>query len=396
MKRSTERILTTHVGSLARPHELLELLQRKIDGEPIDEQRLASITKEAVEDVVRKQAQAGIDIVDDGEQSKAGFYGYVAQRLGGVEARPGTPVPDRTAWTTEIAAFPEYYEQYLGGRNRSNVRSPALVCTGPITYIGHRELKADLDNLKQALQHVQVEEAFVPSLAPRELSYNEYYPTPEDFLRGMAEAMREEYLAIAEAGFILQIDDPWFTGFYAGEPYPIAPETHIEILNDALRGIPVDRVRYHTCYGINEGPRIHDVPLKDIIHLMLRINAGAYSFEAANARHQHEWHVFEDVKVPDDKILIPGLITHASNVVEHPELISDLLVIYANLVGRENVIAGADCGFSSQATFSPEVHPTVVWAKFHALAEGARLASQRLWGGGHGSVTTVTGGASRV
>ena len=379
MKRSTVRILTTHVGSLARPHDLLELVRKQVDGEPYDEEALAGITRRAVADVVRKQAESGVDIVTDGEQSKSGFYAYLAQRLGGFEARPGAQLDDRSPWRAELNAFPEYYREYMGEKGRMSVPMPPLVCTGPITYTGRHALQTDLANLKTALQDVHVAEAFVPSLAPRELGKNEHYRSAEEFLTAFGEAMREEYLAIVDAGFILQLDDPWLTGFYAGEPHPVAPETHIDIINHSLRGIPADRVRYHTCYGINEGPRIHDVPLKDFVYLMLRVNAQAYSFEAANARHQHEWHVWEDVKLPDGKVLIPGMISHASNIVEHPELIADLLVTYANLVGKENVIAGADCGFSSQATFSPEVHPTVVWAKFQALAEGALLASQRLW-----------------
>ncbi len=380
MKRSTERVLTTHVGSLARPHDLLELVQKQVKGEPYEEEALAGLTRRAVADVVRKQADSGVDIVDDGEQSKSGFYAYVAQRMGGFEIRPGAQLNDRSAWQADIDAFPEYYREYLGDKGRMAVQMPPLVCTAPLTYKGQQALQTDLDNLNAALKHVQVEEAFVPSMAPRELGINEYYSSAEDFLKAVGEAMRTEYQAIVDAGFILQIDDPWLTGFYAGEPHQVAPETHIEIINESLRGIPPERVRYHTCYGINEGPRVYDVPLADIVHLLLKVNAQAYSFEAANARHQHEWHVWEDVKLPDDKVLIPGMITHASNIVEHPQLIADLLVTYAALVGKENVIAGADCGFSSQATFSPEVHPTVVWAKFEALAEGARLASRRLWG----------------
>jgi 5-methyltetrahydropteroyltriglutamate--homocysteine methyltransferase len=379
VKRSAERILTTHVGSLARPHALLELLQHRIDGDPFDDAELERLTRAAVAEVVGKQAECGIDVVSDGEQSKAGFYGYVAERLTGLERAPTPNVDDRSAWRTEIAEFPEYYAEYLGGKNRANVRNPPLVCSGPITYQGQAVLQADLERLRAALADADVAEAFVPSIAPRELGTNGYYASAEEFLSAIAEAMRAEYLAIVDAGFILQIDDPWLTGFYAGEPHPVRPETHIEILNHALRGIPEDRIRYHTCYGINEGPRVHDVPLQDIVGLLLSVKAGAYSFEAANARHQHEWHVWESTRLPEGKTLIPGLVTHASNIVEHPRLIADLLVTYAQLVGRENVIAGADCGFSSQATFTPEVHPTVVWAKFRALAEGASLASDQLW-----------------
>jgi 5-methyltetrahydropteroyltriglutamate--homocysteine methyltransferase len=378
MQRSTQRILTTHVGSLARPHPLLKLMQSQVAGEPYDEQAFASLSTEAVSDVVRRQAECGIDIVSDGEQSKAGFFAYVAERLTGLEAS-GTGVPDRSVWKEELEQFAEYYQKYLGGKAETMVRNPPLVCTGPITYKGQKALQADIDNLRAAMATQQVTEAFIPSLAPRALGRNEFYATGEEFLLAIADAMHEEYRIIVDAGFILQIDDPWLTSLYHDDPFGLGPDQHIDMLNHALRGIPVERVRYHTCYGINEGPRVHDVPLLDIVHLLLRINAEAYSFEAANPRHQHEWHVWEQVKLPPEKLLIPGMISHAYNIVEHPELIADLLVIYAKLVGRENVIAGADCGFSSSATFSPEVHPKVVWAKFQALSEGAHLATQRLW-----------------
>ena len=378
MKRSTQRILTTHVGSLARPHALLELVKVKVAGEPYDEEVLAGLTRGAVEELIRKQAQCGIDIVSDGEQSKAGFFGYVSERLSGLESdRVG--VPDRAVWKEELEQFPEYYKEYLGGKAQFALRIPPLVCTGPVTYIGQAVLQTDIDNLKSALSKVNVEEAFMPALAPRVIGRNEYYASGADFLEAIARAMHEEYAAIVAAGLVLQIDDPWLTALYHDDPEGLGPEAHIDILNLALEGIPPEGVRYHTCYGINEGPRIHDVPLKELVPLLLRIRAQAYSFEAANPRHLHEWHVWEDVKLPDDKVLIPGMISHAYNIVEHPELIADMLVTYANLVGRERVIAGADCGFSSQATFSPEVDPKVVWAKFQALAEGAQLATRRLW-----------------
>jgi 5-methyltetrahydropteroyltriglutamate--homocysteine methyltransferase len=378
MQRSTQRILTTHVGSLARPHPLLELMQAQVAGKPYDRAAFERLSTEAVRDVVHKQAECGIDVVSDGEQSKAGFIGYVAERLTGLEVS-ATGVSDRAVWKEELEQFSEYYQQYLGGKAETMVRNPPLVCTGPITYKGHHALQADIDNLRVAIAAEHITEAFMPSLAPRALGLNEFYPSGEEFLLAIADAMHEEYRAIVDAGFIVQIDDPWLTALYHDDPFGIGPEQHIEMLNHALRGIPAERVRYHTCYGINEGPRVHDVPLLDIVHLLLRINAEAYSFEAANPRHQHEWHVWEQVKLPPGKLLIPGMISHAYNIVEHPELIADLLVTYANLVGRENVIAGADCGFSSSATFSPEVHPKVVWAKFEALAHGARLATQRLW-----------------
>jgi 5-methyltetrahydropteroyltriglutamate--homocysteine methyltransferase len=380
MKRSTQRILTTHTGSLARPREVLELMKARAEGQPVNQDEFAKRVRAAVAAVVRKQAESGIDVVTDGEQSKAGFFVYASDRLTGLE--PVDAGPDyRRAFKKEMDAFPEYYEQYFGSNMRSVAGVKPLVCTGPVTYKGQAAVQADIDNLKAALQNVQVEEAFMPSLAPRLLGTNQYYKTYEEFLFAVGEAMREEYLAIVNAGFIVQIDDPWLAEFYNDDPgsRPLPPEAHVEAINHAIRGIPPENVRFHTCYGINEGPRIHDAALKDYVNLMLRINAGAYSFEAANPRHQHEWHVWEDVKLPDGKAIIPGMISHASNIVEHPELIADLLVTYANLVGRENVIAGSDCGFSSQATFTPEVHPTVVWAKFQALAEGARLASERLW-----------------
>ncbi len=378
MKRSTERLLTTHVGSLARPHELLELMKAVVAGEPYDQDAFAYLVRNAVIEVVRQQADCGVDVVSDGEQSKAGFFGYVKERLSGLQLDE-VGVPDRSVWKEELAQFPEYYRDYLGGKARSMVRNPPLVCTGPITYTGQAAVQADIDNLQAGLAGVAVAEAFMPSLAPRAVGRNEYYRSGEEFLEAIASAMHAEYAAIVEAGLILQIDDPWLTALYHDDPYGFGPEQHIDLLNFALRGIPPAQVRYHTCYGINEGPRVHDVPLDDIVHLLLRIDAGAYSFEAANPRHQHEWHVWEEVKLPDDKVLIPGMISHAYNIVEHPLLIADLLVTYAKLVGRENLIAGADCGFSSTATFAPEVDPKVVWAKFQALAEGARLASNRLW-----------------
>jgi 5-methyltetrahydropteroyltriglutamate--homocysteine methyltransferase len=378
MKRSQDRILTTHVGSLARPHALLEILRVQVAGQPYDAAAFDREIRDAVANVVRRQAECGIDVVSDGEQSKNGFFGYLKERLSGFEADTvGTP--DRAMNKEELEQFPEYYAQYLGGKAEVMVRATPLVCTGPVTYVGHAILQKDIDNLNAALASVQVEEAFVPALAPRVIGRNEYYASPLEFLEAIARAMHEEYAAIVAAGFILQIDDPWLTGLYSDDPYRLGLQTHVDMLNLALQGIPADKVRYHTCYGINEGPRIHDVPLKDLLPMLLRINAGAISFEAANPRHQHEWHVWEDHTLPDDKILIPGMISHAYNIVEHPELIADLLVTYANLVGRERVIASADCGFSSNATFAPEVDAKVVWAKFQALSEGARLATERLW-----------------
>ena len=249
-------------------------------------------------------------------------------------------------------------------------------------------MRRDIDNLKAALRELDPgldpEDVFMPAVAPSGVGKNEYYRSYEEYMHALAEALSTEYRAIVDAGFLLQIDDPFLTELYSYSSLSAAErrktaETYVEALNHGLRGIPPEKVRFHTCYGINEGPRVHDAPLKDMLEIILKVNAGAYSFEAANPRHEHEYHVFENVKLADGKLIIPGVITHASNIVEHPELIAERIVRFARLVGRENVIAGVDCGFSSQATYQPEIHPSVVWAKFRAMAEGARLATEQLW-----------------
>jgi 5-methyltetrahydropteroyltriglutamate--homocysteine methyltransferase len=390
MKRSTERILTTFVGSLARPADLLELMQAKERGQPYDQQALAVRTRNAVAEVVRRQAEAGVDIVTDGEQSKPSFITYVGERLTGFETRATSPREGPWVGSREEIAFPEYYEWYARGRARNVAPPVSMVCTGPITYTGQQALLTDIANLKAALSGLNVEEAFLPASSPTNIEAqrrNEFYPSEEAFLYAIADAMRQEYHGIVEAGLLLQIDDPRLVTYYVANPGLTVEqcrqwaELRIEVLNYALQDISPERVRFHTCYGINIGPRVHDMPLQDFVDLMLKINAGAYSFEAANPRHEHEWHVWEGVKLPEDKVLIPGVISHTTNLVEHPELVAERLLRYANLVGREQVIAGSDCGFSSFANTEPEVHPTVVWAKFEAMAEGARLASQRLWAG---------------
>jgi 5-methyltetrahydropteroyltriglutamate--homocysteine methyltransferase len=386
MKCSTERILTTHCGSLARPHDLLEIMRAKESGQPFDQESFATRVRSAVAKIVRQQIDNGLDIVCDGEQSKAGFAVYVRERLTGFEPRPAQPEESPLRRWRDVQAFPEYYEEYFKQHMRGVAPASSLVCVGPVSYQGLVSVRTDIENLKTAVQGMQPEEVFMPAIAPRGLGRNEYYPTDEAYIYAIADAMHEEYKAIADAGFILQVDDPALTNLYGQDPSLSFAERHkraelyVEALNHALVGIPPERVRFHTCYGINEGPRIYDTPLKDIVDLILKVRAGAYSFEAANPRHAHEWHVWEHVKLPDGKALIPGMISHASNIVEHPELIAERLVNYAKLVGRERVIAGSDCGFSSQATFTPEVHPSVVWAKFQAMAEGARLATQQLWG----------------
>jgi 5-methyltetrahydropteroyltriglutamate--homocysteine methyltransferase len=386
MKRSTDRILITHCGSLARPKDLLDMMKAKLDGQPYDESAYAQRLQTAVIEVVRKQDECGIDVVTDGEQGKPGFFAYVRERLSGFEPKS----PQRSGWkqwAAEVAAFPEYYEQYFSRRMMGGSIAPRtpLVCTAPISYRGQDAIRKDIENLKAALAGLKVEEAFMPAVAPSGVGTNEYYGSDEEYLQAIGDALRTEYQAIVDAGFILQIDDPWLTEVHSQDPSlslaerRTIAERSIEALNHALRGIPAEKIRFHTCYGINEGPRVHDAPLKEIVDLILKVNAGAYTFEAANARHEHEYHVWETVKLPDGKALIPGVVTHASNIVEHPELIAERITRYAKLVGRENVIAGSDCGFSSQATYNPEVHPAVVWAKFQAMAEGARLATKQLW-----------------
>ncbi len=386
MKRSTDRIFITHAGSLARPKDLLEMMDAKLRGFPYDEAAYAKRIRSAVAEVVRRQVECGIDIVTDGEQSKPSFNAYLIERLTGFE--PVGSSEERVAarmQTDEARAFPEYYEKYFAEHMCGVGPNRPVVCTGPITYQGQNLVRADIDNLKAALSGLHPEEVFMPAIAPGFFT-NQYYRSDEEFQYALAEALRVEYQAIVDAGFILQIDDPSLTRLYRTDPsFTVAQrardaELYIDALNHALRGIPPQKIRYHTCYGINEGPRLFDIPLKAIIGLMLKVNAEAISFEAANPRHEHEWRLWEEVKLPPGKILIPGVITQSSNIVEHPELVAERICRFAKLVGRENVIGGSDCGFSSQATFTPEIHPTVVWAKFKALAEGAAIATRQLWG----------------
>jgi 5-methyltetrahydropteroyltriglutamate--homocysteine methyltransferase len=384
MFHSTDRILTTHVGSLPRPAAVLDLMKARLTGQPVDAAAYDARIAQAVRDIVKDQAGNGVDIVSDGEASKPGFTSYVRERLGGFEARPGGR---GRQFSAEVNAFPEYYEAYFGRAMYGAALVPlaAMVCVGPVTYVGQAALAKDLANLKGALAGVDCTGAFVPASAPSGVGSNAYYKTDEDYFHAVGEALRTEYQAIVDAGFLLQIDDPYLSEVFGNDAY--TPEEkarradlHVEAINHALRGIPPEKVRFHTCYGINEGPRVYEASLGDVVGHMLRVNAGSYSFEAANARHEHEYHLWETVKLPAGKVIVPGVITHASNIVEHHELIAERLVRFAERVGRENVIASADCGFSSQACYRTEVDPKVMWAKFRSMAEGARIASQRLWG----------------
>jgi 5-methyltetrahydropteroyltriglutamate--homocysteine methyltransferase len=384
MKRSSERILTTHVGSLPRPADLLAMMDAKEKNKGFESAAHETRLRSAVGEIVKKQVELGIDVVDDGEYGKPSFVTYMNERLGGFEIDTG--ISSRSNWSQsrEALAFPEFYNTPQGfGPPRPN----NMVCTGPITYKGQALLKRDIDNLKAAVASAGVAEAFMPSISPSNLEdrhRNAFYKTEEEYLFAFAEAMSEEYKAIVAAGFLVQIDDPRLVSYYALHPQVTVAdcrkwaELRVEALNHALRDIPPEKVRFHTCYSINMGPRIHDMELKDVVDIFLRINAGAYSFEAANPRHEHEWKVWADVKLPEGKVLIPGVITHSTILVEHPELVAERIGRYAKVVGRENVIAGADCGFATFAG-SKEVHPSIVWAKLTSLSEGARIASKALW-----------------
>ncbi|PYN05140.1 MAG: methionine synthase [Candidatus Rokuibacteriota bacterium] len=396
MKRSTERILTTHVGSLARPESLIPLLRSKERGQPYDQETFAKLVRDAVADVVRRQTEAGVDIVTDGEQGKASFFGYIVERFNGFARTPapaGQEGNPRGAGR-EYRAFPDYYAwseriaEWAGGRGGDR-RYGIDVCTGPVSYKGHTAVQRDIENIKTALKGLRHEEVFMPAIAPSYLFAtltNTFYRTDEEYEQALADALREEYRAIVDAGFVLQVDDPRLVTQYMMNPDLSVADCRkwaakrVEAINYSLRGIPPEKVRFHTCYSIDVGPRVYDMELKDIADIILKIDAGAYSFEAANPRHEHEYRVFEQFRPADGKILIPGVISHTTNLVEHPELIAERIVRFAKIVGRENVIAGADCGFAASAVRFNDTHPSIAWLKFAAMAEGARLATRQLWG----------------
>ena len=384
MKRSDDRILTTHVGSLVRPPELIELVRAGAEGNL----RGSDVVAAATADVVARQAAAGVDVVSDGEFGKPNFAGYVSDRLTGFEARP--PYPGQSAignWGRDRKAFRDFYEQDSSAQAGGGGGAP-MVCAGPISYVGQDAVQADIVNFKAALQGAAVEEAFIPAVAPGTIEgqrRNDYYGTVEEYLGALADAMHEEYKAIVDAGFILQIDDPRIVVHYdLIDPAPTPEEfrkiaaLRVEATNRAIGDLPADRIRYHLCWGSWHGPHTTDFPLSEIVSLVLQVRGGAYSIEAVNPRHEHEWQVWERVTLPDGKLLIPGVVTHITNTVEHPELIAWRIMNFARLVGRENVIASTDCGFS-QGAANPRVHPSIMWAKLESLAEGARLASERLW-----------------
>jgi 5-methyltetrahydropteroyltriglutamate--homocysteine methyltransferase len=392
MKRSTERILTTHVGSLIRPPALIEFLRAQQEGRPIDEAAFQACLAACVADIVRQQAEAGVDVVSDGEFGKTiSWSQYALERLSGFERRPVRPGANPFARGADRSRFAEFYAE-LDARDAPATQSEAA-CIGPIAYTGEAALQRDIDNLRVALAKTEmteaaVTEAFLPVAAPASVipdRKNEYYATEDDCLQAIADAMRTEYRMIVDAGFLVQLDDARTAVTYDRMVPPASFSDyrrwvgrHVEVLNHALDGIPQDRVRYHVCWGSWPGPHTTDVPLRDIVDLILQVRVGAYVIEGANPRHEHEWKVWQDVELPAGKVLIPGVISHATNIVEHPELVCERIVRLARLVGRDNIIAGTDCGFA-QSPMYRRVHPTIMWAKLEALAAGAKLASRELW-----------------
>ena len=393
MKRSDSRILTTHTGSLPRPSDLVEALNAKELGRNYDAHALAERVRRAIAEIVARQTATGLDIINDGEHSKVSWMAYARERLSGLE-EIDSPVRFRGA-TRDSLAFPGAYEDMrvmFAARSsaivaKRTVRPKAWVCSGPIAYVGQKELRVDIENLKAALKDAKAEDAFLTAISPSnlELYYeNQYYRSGEEYLTALADAMRVEYQAIVDAGFVLQIDDPRMATHYNRTPDASVEDCRkfmalrIEALNYALRGIPPERIRFHTCYSVNIAPRVFDFELRHFIDLLLQVQAGAYVFEAANPRHEHEWELWRETKLPDDKILIPGVVSHCIHLVEHPELVAQRLTRFASAVGRERVIAGTDCGFGTSGA-GDEVHPDVAWAKLRALVEGAAIASAKLW-----------------
>jgi 5-methyltetrahydropteroyltriglutamate--homocysteine methyltransferase len=388
-----DKILTTHTGSLVRPEKLLVYLRAMRDGVVLDEKAYQETLQHYVDDVVRQQAEIGIDIVNDGEYSNThSWWGYIRERLSGFTERPWPDgvrdEPERRGRDrTEFAAF---YEEY---NRQAMPEAPVAhdgqwVCTGPVEYVGLDALQANIDRLKAAMQAAGVQRAFMPVVTPGSavpFRRDEFYPTEEEFIFAVADAMNKEYRAIADAGVIVQVDDAFMATMYDSvvppgtfADYLAWAEVRLEALRRALAGVPPELSRYHLCWGSWNGPHLYDVELKDIVGLLLQIPVGAYAIEQANPRHEHEWRVWEDTRLPDGKVLIPGVISHATNVVEHPELVRERIVRLARLVGRERVIAGVDCGFA-QHPFIRRTHPLVMWAKLRSLVQGARLATQELW-----------------
>lgn len=391
MKRSSDRIRTTHTGSLPRPLDMLQTMRAIAAGQPYDSVAYEAALTRHVADIVKQQVAAGIDVVTDGECSKPSFQGYVAERLDGFEARippGGLPVPTGPIGVDgrDAAMFPDFYRNVLENNPfKDTIRVAPRVCVGPIRFVGQEKLQRDIRNLKTAMAAAGADEGFMPSMSPVTPLKNEYYKTEEEFITAYGDAMREEYRAIIDAGLLLQIDFPALSsGWDTARDMTLADyrkltEKRIAYLNHALRGLPEDRIRFHTCFGVNFGPRVSDLQLGDTLDLVFTIKAGAYSFESANPRHEHEWRTLERIKLPDGKILIPGAITHSNVMIEHPLAVADHMERWARAAGRENVLFGNDCGFQSTAG-NTEIPVSVAWAKLKSLGDGARIASERLWG----------------
>ena len=380
MKRSTERILTTHTGSLPRPDDLVTMLYAKEKGELQNQAAFEARVRTATAEVVRKQLECGVDVVNDGEVSKIGYSTYVKDRLTGFEGEASPLV------AADLLEFRDYGRRVFRDTPIESMRRPA--CTGPIVYKNKEALQKDIENFKAALQGVAPEETFLSAASPGVISLflkNQYYANHEAYLAALADAMKEEYNAIHQAGFLLQVDCPDLAmgrhiqfAEASLEEFRKKAELHVEALNHALADIPPERMRLHLCWGNYEGPHHRDVPLRDIIDIVLKTRPAAISFEAANPRHAHEWKVFQEFTLPAGKVLIPGVLDSTTNYIEHPELVAERICRFAEVVGRENVIAGTDCGFSTFAGFTA-VDPQITWAKVQAMAEGARLASHQLW-----------------
>ena len=389
---STTRVRTTHVGSLIRPAELLQFIRPKQAGQPYDEQAYAKCLRASVEAAVRRQVDAGIDVVSDGEFGKSiSWSQYALERLSGFErraARPGEHGFNRGADRARFAEFYRELDAADGPPAAVGASAGVAVCVGPISYTGLAELRRDIENFKSALGQAGAQRGFLPVASPTSVipdRRNEYYKSDEELLHAIADAMRAEYRAIVDAGLELQLDDARLAVTYDRMVPPASfadyrnwVAMNVEAINHALAGIPEERVRYHVCWGSWPGPHVTDVPFKDIVDLVLKVKAGTYLIEGANPRHEHEWRVWESVKLPEGKVLAPGMISHATNVVEHPELVAQRIVRLAHLVGRDRVLASTDCGFA-QGPFHRRVHPTIMWAKLEALAEGARIASKALF-----------------
>ena len=392
MKTSTDRILTTHVGSLPRPDDLRQMLVSRDDGSPVDNDAFTARIRSAVDEVVREQVARGIDIVNDGEESKRSWSTYARERLGGHEARPGTPPGGSHAiFGRDAVEFPEYFETMgpgrgantRGGITGSGPQSRHFVQTTPVTYVGQEYLQRDLDNLTAALKATPAVEGFMSAVSPGTIEHwliNEHYKTDEEFVFAIAEAMREEYEAIVNAGFVVQIDDPDLADAWQIHPEMDVPtyrkhaEIRIDALNHALRNIDPGMVRLHVCWGSYHGPHKYDIEMSDVIDIVLKTRAQGFAVEASNARHAHDWAAWQDAKIPDGTIVIPGVVGHDSDFIEHPELVADRFEKYAGIVGRENVIAGTDCGLGPRVG-----HAKIAWAKFDSMVEGSRLATKRLW-----------------